>query len=1236
MRECKVGNYTCFLCPGPNETERHLSELCPTCEREYGFPIFEAPESIATYKIVRPLSRGFYAATYVAERGPFRAKSVLKVSPKCVYTVFGKKFTSECEVHSRVALGTEHIVKIRDMFDATVEFGRTHIACHVAELDYIDGRLLSSCIDSPEPLAASTATQIAIDLIRILAELQAKRVHHNDLHEDNIIVEELPQDARRADAIDEQVRAVAIDLGSISDESKSHRDTDRRGDLRWISVHLERLWRRLLRDPDEISDLSNRMANALLLISQSISPDAENQRTPTAVDLIEEIKTAYYRQPQHWRPWREAPALRAYSASYNAQTMQPWHVPYLLVDPDDQWRNAISAPGPQVITGMRGCGKTMLLRALQFHARGTQLETETKQEVLSRISSDDYIGLFVSAQRLLGSVGTGQPSAENWLSRLFVAYALEAVRAIEHLRDIDGGLVTQQSHRPIAQIVAGHLQGAEEVTRVTSDHALERRLCELFLDVARARRHYSLVGHPSMVFSRLGEGVRECARVWDNSQVLFLLDDVSTRYLSATRIRELLSSLLFQDPLCAFKISSETQTIYRDLWSPGENHPARIDRDVKVFDLGAEVYDRVQRAGSGNGKGFLADILRQRAGRFPAHPAQRPEQLLGNVPLETIAKDIAEAAPNSRKRKEVYRGIAALAGMCVGDIGDVISLYEQMLARWKENAVPIAAAVQSECFQDLCARRLYDLNRRQGELMDVAKAFSEASYTLLVRSADGAKESETGGRIRQYSAVYVRVTAGDKAKQTARLRELVDAGVFVFGGGSNVPRTKTRDGNPTQQFKLMYRKVYGIVNFVGLADRDRFELSGADLEEWIEEPKNGREILLRNQIAEDGEWEKGVAQNGDEAQEQTDELGRTDDVRSGGGRRQGLLFTKEEVVRPSAMREAGRGFLRARKPVLRSWGGELPKGEEIEWIVAGLGFEERTSESIRRLCSGLRPKKALMVRYAEVGRSDEIRRALADCVESVEEVEYEKARDGALPDLSGNVMVDVTGLAKPVIFRTIRNELRHKGRVLVCHTAAQTYYPRDADVERVLRALEEEGRRAFLAALHAVVTGERGPYKMHGLLEGDADESRQRVLFAFASAKHERLLSLLDSRDYDLLEVVVPAGEAPRDRLALLVAEMAARDYSTSNSERVGSDDVDGVLKILATKYRALYVDDRLNFEIGLTGSKLQAVACAAASAVFRFSQCWYLQPREFDASRFTTGVGQTRYYEIRLDKKDA
>ena len=304
----------------------------------------------------------------------------------------------------------------------------------------------------------------AIELAyRAWPDLSQVRIAAQDLHPENIIVESLRPDARRAGAIDDSIRAIAIDLGSISDASRSDRETLRRGDLHWIAAHLNGLVGKLLSDPDKIPDLDNRLASALQLIKQSITPSAEYQRTPGSADFIAQIEEAYYRVTQHWRPWREPLSLKAFSASYNAQTMQAWHVPQLLVDPDGQWLNGISSPGPQVITGMRGCGKTMLLRALQFHARAAQRGTESNSHIMERLEGDNYVGLFVSAQRLLDRLGDKAGTRQDSFARLFVAFGLEAVRAVHHLGDIDEASISKLAYKDLAEAISGHLTISDDI-----------------------------------------------------------------------------------------------------------------------------------------------------------------------------------------------------------------------------------------------------------------------------------------------------------------------------------------------------------------------------------------------------------------------------------------------------------------------------------------------------------------------------------------------------------------------------------------------------------------------------------------------------------------------------------------------------------------------------------------------------------------------------------------------------
>ena len=532
-----MGKYTCFHCPEPDWSEKSLEQPCPKCGRPYGFPLSDAPAAIAAYSGIQPLSRGFYAAAYVVQRGVLRRKRVLKVIPKRVAERFNKDFEAECVKHLSVAEGTEHIVKIEDVLESDVSFGELTLPCHIAEMDYVDGLPLSRYIGNEAALTASIATQIAIDLLRLLDELQKKRVNHNDLHADNLIVATLVESARRANVVDSSVRLVAIDLGSVAEESRSDSAERRRGDLRWIATHLHALSRSLLRDPDRMSDLNNRVANALLVIGQSISADVAKQRMPSLSELGQQIETAYFRQPQHWRPWREPHLMRTFSASYNAQTMQPWHVPHLLVDPEEQWQNRIRAPGPQVVTGMRGCGKTMLLRSLQFHARAARLGSESDQEILQRLAGDRYVGLFVSAQRLLDTLGGAVSTPSAMFARLFVAYALEAVRAVEHLRDLDQDRVSALANKVLGEVVEAHVNGASDIAMASSEHDLEGRLSRLALDVALESDKYSLGTHPSTAFPALAKAVQACASIWSGTHVLFLLDDVSTRYLTQQELQ---------------------------------------------------------------------------------------------------------------------------------------------------------------------------------------------------------------------------------------------------------------------------------------------------------------------------------------------------------------------------------------------------------------------------------------------------------------------------------------------------------------------------------------------------------------------------------------------------------------------------------------------------------------------------------------------------------------------------
>ncbi len=1216
-----MGKYCCFLCPSKDYTDKALTDPCPTCGRLYGFPLTHPPTKIGEYSVEETRGRGFYAVTYLCHRGRLKRPYILKVCPRSIYSFFGKDFDAECQTHLDVARDTEHIVPINDYFDTSVEFGHTTIECHVAVIDFVEGVPLDQYLGGSDTIPARSIAQIAIDLFRIWREFTNKMKYHNDLHADNIIIQQLREDARRAEAIDETLRAVAIDLGSVSDASKSDSCDLRFGDQHWLCRHLQGMIDKLrggYRDLDKVDDLENRIAEALERTVNFLLPSANSGRVPTADQLMRIVRDNFFRSSS---PWKEHLKLNRFDDSYNAGALEPWYVPFLLVDPDDLWIKRISAAGPLLITGMRGCGKTMLLRALDFHARAALKNDESISDVVERIKNDNYVGLFVSCMNLLTIPGRSETPAP--LERLFCAYCIEIIRAVRHLQELDRTVVVPNYHDNIVEAFETNMEIQIDKNALHTDYDFERFLLKINASLKNPDFNCSLRTSPADAFVALGEAARHCTPLWNTARVFFLLDDVSTRYLREDLIKTIFSVLLFQSPVGAFKLTTEAQTLEMALYSPGLVEKARVGRDYDVFDLGAEVYEKTKSRPK-TGKLFIEEILERRAQYYPNHPNVSPREILGDCALEDVARNITKTSETSRDRKSVYHGISVLSAVCVGDIGDVISIYELILKKAAGESYPVKPEIQSECYQSFCSRRLYDLNRRESDLKDFALTFAEASYELLLKSSKNIGRSKRK-RLRQYSSIYVRVTTGDTRKQFQRLRELIDAGVFVLHGGT--PRTKTRDGDPIQQFKLTYRKLFGLSNFIGLSESDRFELSGEKLEEWLMHPEKGKEILLRNLGG-------GVLKT-----DQKDQLERAEELKP--DRKEHQAFQQMplfETVQPVIEEVFFNGDLGICTTP------DIPKERlaidqidiskmgpnDIDVIVLGLGFEDRSLESTKRLFEHLKPSKAILVEYKLPGKGEEIEQIVKKHVKSVNRLKYNDLLSKGLMVPNVPALIDVSALAKPALFSAVRNTLHKQGQVWICHTLAKDYYPLNTDIEKVIAADKDRNQYQLLEALSQIFTGEKGPYSIDGLIESDADESRRKVLCTFASAKHQRLLTLLDMRDYDRIEIIVPLKGTPRSEIAYIAAEIAGWNFRASGINEIHTNDLQGTVNLLINQYSHWYVDRGYNLEFGLTGSKMQAVACAAVSVVCKVAHCWYVSPQEFDPKRFTKGIGESRYYKIK------
>jgi len=1217
--------YSCFNCPsGADYSLKELSDLCPTCAMAYGFPLDFFPEAIGDITITKSLARGFYGATYIGEVKAFnrRIKKVIKVIPVELYKLHKKSFMEECDNHLELSQNSNHVVEIDpNIFYENIEVTFTNgvtVECHVVGMEYLEGATLKEYFEFDD-IPARAIAQIAIDLITLLQELRTNKKYHNDLHPGNIIIENLPVARKRFNEIDENIKVVAIDLGSLGQKTKSNDDTNRTGDLHWVADCLNRLSRRITDYPDSYNEKDWRLAFVLAEKADFLKPDIIHQRQITYKDLINQIRDTYH---QHTNPWQQELILKSFDDSVNAQSLSPWHVSSLFVDKDNVWTNSISIKGPQVITGMRGCGKTMLLRSLEFHARLMPQNSDEKSnpsKIIDRLlnPSERYLGLYISCVKLLDFNALQKDEYKEIFepySKLLIGFTIQAIHAIRHLQDLSMDIVRKDYFLPIAEILSSLINNGSDLMNVSSDYELENQLKKFLNSLSDGESTYKVSIHPKIAFPQLAESIKKASEVFAQSQVYFLLDDVSTRYLNDNNIITLISELLFQDEICAFKFTTEAQTLEMVIKAPGGTSQAKIGRDYSIFDLGEQV-NRIIHEDHHQGQRFIENILLKRAQFYPQHPKNlTPSQILGDATLISIAEKIVKEDKSSKK-KELYHGISALTAVCVGDLGDVITLYELTIKNASGGSFPIDAKIQNASYLHLCNSRLYDLNRRDTRYLDFVESFSDASHHLLVQSAIRKANGETD-RLRQYTAIFINITHGDKDSQYTQVRKLIDAGIFNLQGGPEASRTNRQGIKPQQQFKLVFRKLYGVNKHMGLSSSDRFELSGKPLEDWLTNPKNGKSILISNlnPISEEQLPEILAKTN----------LNSTDKDES----IQQLILFDDDKQEADKKCDTDFSFILNKLPTISN----VTDYKElmIHTAIIGLGFEDAALNSAKRI-KELNPEKVIFVRFSEVGYTNEILQqfdAYTDDRKTI--IDSNNIEELLLSIQDECTLCDITALPKGMIFNLIKPIYLKNDCFYLSLTSPEYEYPLDEDVKKYFDSNNDNDSSVLLEQMSNMPKGENGPYSLINLLPHYTNISEPRVLFAFASAKHERLYTLLDERDYDQINVIVNNGDSPREKLARTSAEFSLRKFNSAAIHYIDQNDFSTILEQIAKDYYTFFITNNFPFELGLTGNKIQTAAAAIFSSIFKISQSWYVKPEKWDMDRFSKGTKEFNIIKIK------
>jgi hypothetical protein len=114
--------------------------------------------------------------------------------------------------------------------------------------------------------------------------------------------------------------------------------------------------------------------------------------------------------------------------------------------------------------------------------------------------------------------------------------------------------------------------------------------------------------------------------------------------------------------------------------------------------------------------------------------------------------------------------------------------------------------------------------------------------------------------------------------------------------------------------------------------------------------------------------------------------------------------------------------------------------------------------------------------------------------------------------------------------------------------------------------------------------------------------------------------------------LITSTANSPHARIAAILAKAAAREAESSDIVEVDLMNPQEILKVIEQCYSQKYFDSGMNFEIGLTGGKLDTVASAAFCSRYPVNKVWYVRPNKFDPEKFSQGAKETRYFKISID----
>ncbi len=558
---------------------------------------------------------------------------------------------------------------------------------------FIDGCNLKDYIKQHGNIDLALIELLAQTIIKVLFACQKVNILHGDLHEGNIMI------SKPDDRIVGSPKTIWVtDFGY----GGSHNHVRPKDDLKQLfsilSALLHKLSKSELNPRDRIVyDKIQELLDTKLLEHdatqkkyasiESIVYDFENIGRNAEVQVAVEKQGGLVQGPGDYL-WAEA-------LGYRANEWKILFVPEILGSRDLLSKNIT------ILTGARGCGKTMAFRRLTAYMDALIGENSGVQ------GADEFVGFYVNCRDIVeafpwlpleGNIAIAHQIIHFfhllWLAEICKTLAIKDITISFNWLDSFINKIFKNRYQSLPE-------GADVLSHVRAFVENEKEKCRL----TRVGKIDGIEEWPllridflDLVQKELHQNIPWIAR----RPLYFFLDDYTIPTITRSTQRVLNPIIFKRRSDLFFKISTESSNSFDNLGIQGK--PLELNQDYELIDMATESLHQNERSK----QELLNKIFIPRIDRHIKLKNQNLNLLdiLGKTTFSgnELARKMREASQNGNQKRIEYHGISAFVGMWSSDTRSMIQMFVDVLREAEIDTsgqpfFPVKAAIQDRVYR---------------------------------------------------------------------------------------------------------------------------------------------------------------------------------------------------------------------------------------------------------------------------------------------------------------------------------------------------------------------------------------------------------------------------------------------------------------------------------------------------------------------------------------------------------